>query len=264
MLMEAASSWHEGLGVVDPAQGIAALAAALRSSAAAWQPQLVACPFQWPKLMAGATHIFPLFSEHAPAANTSRTVAEADDHPTAWRRNLPRTARGKTRTQQEPAAPAAEAAESALRRVAATVTNVLGKEVDARQPLMEAGLDSLGAAELRNALGSEFGTDLPATVTFDYPSIAELASFLAGMRPGQRSLDCMHSITTCRGREGCRVVLVYMSLRVRCDADQERGRSEDLGGADEAADDITASNAALRIGVGRRRRRPPPRQTLVR
>ena len=48
------------------------------------------------------------------------------------------------------------------------------------QPLMEAGLDSIGAVELRNAIISKFGVDLPATVTFDYPTASSLAAFIVG------------------------------------------------------------------------------------
>ena len=44
---------------------------------------------------------------------------------------------------------------------------------------MEAGLDSLGAVELRNALGTRFGiTELHATVTLDYPTMAALSRYL--------------------------------------------------------------------------------------
>lgn len=47
------------------------------------------------------------------------------------------------------------------------------------QPLMEAGLDSLSAVELRNTLGAHFKIEVPATLTFDYPSVSALAAFLA-------------------------------------------------------------------------------------
>ena len=53
------------------------------------------------------------------------------------------------------------------------------------QPLMEAGLDSLGAVELRNALGARFGVDLPATLTFDHPSVSALAGYLGARMPDQ-------------------------------------------------------------------------------
>lgn len=46
------------------------------------------------------------------------------------------------------------------------------------QPLMEAGLDSIGAVELRNAVSIKFGIELPATATFDYPSADALARFV--------------------------------------------------------------------------------------
>lgn len=101
-------------------------------------------------------------------------------------------------------------------QLADVVASVLGRSgVPADQPLMEAGLDSIGgrggcrhlriaqhaallcgavctdhsavlpcmtaagSVELRNAIGARFGMELPATVTFDYPTIEALAGFLA-------------------------------------------------------------------------------------
>ncbi len=45
---------------------------------------------------------------------------------------------------------------------------------------MEAGLDSIGAVELRNAISEAFGVELSATATFDYPSAEALAKYIAG------------------------------------------------------------------------------------
>ena len=46
---------------------------------------------------------------------------------------------------------------------------------------MEAGLDSLGAVDLRNALASQFSVDLPTTVTFDFPTVPALARFITSL-----------------------------------------------------------------------------------
>lgn len=49
------------------------------------------------------------------------------------------------------------------------------------QPLMESGLDSLSAIDLRNAIERHFAVQLPATVIFDYPSIDALTGIIASL-----------------------------------------------------------------------------------
>jgi acyl carrier protein len=51
-------------------------------------------------------------------------------------------------------------------------------QVDERTPLKDAGLDSLMAVELRNALTRSVGRSLPATLLFDYPTLDALAEYL--------------------------------------------------------------------------------------
>lgn len=67
--------------------------------------------------------------------------------------------------------------------IQAIVEGILGTSVAADQPIMEAGLDSLGAVELRNTIATKFGIeDLPATLVFDYPTAHALAAYLGSMQ----------------------------------------------------------------------------------
>jgi hypothetical protein len=45
---------------------------------------------------------------------------------------------------------------------------------------MEAGLDSLGAVDLRNTLSARFSLELPSTFAIDYPSVVAMADHIAG------------------------------------------------------------------------------------
>jgi acyl carrier protein len=59
------------------------------------------------------------------------------------------------------------------------VASIMGRQPMLSEPLMEAGLDSLAAVELHQALEHRFGQDLPSTVIFDHPTVAALARLVA-------------------------------------------------------------------------------------
>jgi acyl carrier protein len=59
-----------------------------------------------------------------------------------------------------------------------TLLNGAKDDIGDADPLMDSGIDSLGAVELRQALAARFDMVLPPTLIFDYPSIGALAKFL--------------------------------------------------------------------------------------
>jgi acyl carrier protein len=64
----------------------------------------------------------------------------------------------------------------------------MGSAVGEHDPLMDAGLDSLGAVEVKASIERSTGVQLPATVVFDYPSVGAIAAYLssiAGPSPGE-------------------------------------------------------------------------------
>ena len=73
--------------------------------------------------------------------------------------------------------------EFVLASVHDAVTQVVGSDVDTDEPLMSAGLDSLGSVEFANVLAQKFSMQMPATLVFDYPTVRALAEFLMEQVP---------------------------------------------------------------------------------
>ena len=62
--------------------------------------------------------------------------------------------------------------------------------LDVNQGLRDVGLDSLMAVELRNVLQASVGATLPATLAFDYPTVAALVQYRIDRRPAPDSRQC--------------------------------------------------------------------------
>ena len=173
-----------GMALIEPKQGLAALAGMLRSTNAAQPAQLTAVPFVWDKfLMSSASaQTAGIFDEFT--ASLQSYASQLPDGTSAHSAAL------ASRVEEGASAAAVQGLTAEQRlcylttEVAAAVASVLGSAVAPTEPLMAAGLDSLGAVELKNALETHMGLELPSTLIFDYPSIDAIAEYVNSIMPG--------------------------------------------------------------------------------
>jgi 3-oxoacyl-(acyl-carrier-protein) synthase len=97
---------------------------------------------------------------------------------------------------------ASAACSVSLEAVLDLVQRTAGGSVNADAPLMEAGVDSLGAVELRNQLQGAAGrTSLPSTLVFDHPTARQLASVLQPEQSARASATLSASAFTPTGAD---------------------------------------------------------------
>ncbi|XXX73393.1 SDR family NAD(P)-dependent oxidoreductase [Sorangium sp. So ce134] len=153
---------RQGIGWLSPAEGLASLAQALSRPEA----QLCVLPLELRALRGALGSTAPPLWRALLPPRSSRASAVAAR---SWAERLLALA---------PEARLAEV-QAAVR---AEVARVLGlgaaADFSPERPLQELGFDSLMAVQLRNALAARLGRRLPATLVFDYPTVAALARHL--------------------------------------------------------------------------------------
>ena len=158
-----------GLGAIEQRGGLGIMESLICSQRA----QAIVQPIDWQLFLPTVTKdgrrpaLYAEFSVRATAsAAAPAPVRECGSSATEQLAGLPATAR-----------PAFLA--GIVRRAAATVLALEdATAIPADLPLKEAGLDSLLAVEMRNALGKALDRRLPSTLLFDYPTISAVVGFL--------------------------------------------------------------------------------------
>ena len=164
----------QGLGTLTPREGLSALQRLVDSGA----PQALVFPVDWRRFVerfSGGTP--PPFLSEIGSALTSESQQSVSTSPAAPQLDDLRRRLLEAPESRRHALVTAFVRDHAARALGLSSSMVL----DPRTPLGELGLDSLLAVELRNALGGALGTALPATLLFDYPSVAALADHIAAL-----------------------------------------------------------------------------------
>lgn len=157
-----------GQGYLHPAAGLAAMQAVLQRMAlpSPSTPVLAVNPFDWPTYTANMPAVPHFFTEVADVglATAVTTAQHSSQQPAVSAVAVPGTA--------------AVSQELVLGQVQAALQGVLGGTIGVEEPLMSAGLDSLGSVEFANVLSRQFGMQMPGTLVFDYPTVNAISAYL--------------------------------------------------------------------------------------
>ena len=158
----------QGLESLRPADGIEALGLVLEARA----PHVAVMPFdaaRWGESLPAAAGA-PLFERLRAGGGALGERGTGPVRPAGIREALLAVEPGRRRRSL---------LESHLQERVAQVLRLAPSRIELGKPLRTLGLDSLMALELRNRLEADLGLTLPATLVWNYPTVAALAPHLA-------------------------------------------------------------------------------------
>ena len=167
-----------GMRLINPTQGLAALASVLSSSSHPLASCIAAVPFVWPTFLSRlADKHKAVFSDFVAETSIDVSTTLVTNHHLSTQQRLQAAAQLDDSVIAA-SIPAAVTRDTVHQQVQSAIQAVVGVTLGDTQPLMAGGLDSLGAVELRNSLQSQLGLQLPSTLVFDYPTVTALVDFL--------------------------------------------------------------------------------------
>jgi 3-oxoacyl-(acyl-carrier-protein) synthase/acyl carrier protein len=151
---------RSGMGALQPHEGLLIVSKLLhREETSTWMAGI----FNWKKLLRGHRRQQPLFANSK--LDETKLIIKGSN---------------ESSNQQQEISHATMQKEGIVDLISALVALVIGEPIEGSAPLMDSGLDSLGAVELRNSLSASFNLQLPATLVFDYPTIEALTKYIIG------------------------------------------------------------------------------------
>jgi len=161
-----------GQGFLQPSAGLAAMQAVLHNMATASPSTAVIAvnPFDWPTYTAAMTPIPHFFTQLATPVDTSATAVAY----VSGQSDAAASMAGGVATARAPAL----SHEAVSAQVQTALQSIIGESVGLEEPLMSAGLDSLGSVEFANVLSRRFGMQMPGTLVFDYPTVNAVSAYL--------------------------------------------------------------------------------------